>query len=68
MLATKLFLQFSNKPCLDLLVCSELWNWNKNHNRFLVLNVNFLQQAFSRINQQYTQATSKLNRIVPMHN
>jgi len=46
MFATKLLLQLSNKPCLNLLVCTELWNWNKNDDRLLVLDVNFLMNAY----------------------
>jgi len=48
MFATKLLLQLSNKPCLNLLVRTELWNWNKDDYRLLVLDVNFLTNAHMR--------------------
>lgn len=48
MFATKLFFQFSNKPCLDLLVCTQLWNWNEDDNCLLVLDINLLNNRQSQ--------------------
>jgi len=62
MFATKLFLQFSNKSCLDLLVCTELWNRDKNDDRLLVLHVNLLtnHQATSNTLLLHVQAANTI--------